>query len=113
MSVATLIAWRNLPGFWGEVYAEARSIIGDAVPDILMAIAKEAKRGDVAAAKLCLQCLGVFEAKSGVKLDVTEPLVFILSGQGGQDQKALPDRKGEFALEADYKILETVNATAD
>lgn len=55
----TLREWEVAPGWWEEVYSQARSIIGKDLGSILNSMVTEAINGSVPAAKLCLEALGV------------------------------------------------------
>lgn len=69
VTVAEMRSWQLLPGFWDEVFAIARGIIGEALPDILTAIVSRAVGGSVAAQKLALEVLGVHHDR--IEHDVT------------------------------------------
>ena len=100
ISPTTLSKWKKLPGFWEEVYSEAKAIIGDAIPEILASMVREANRGNVSAAKLCLQTMGLLEERSGVKIDMGEPLVIVMNNSKSlpMPQPAIEMVDGEFSL---------------
>lgn len=55
----TLLEWEQEHGWWADVFAQARSIIGNALPAILESMVERAVGGNVPAMKLCLETLGV------------------------------------------------------
>jgi len=106
------------------VYAEARAVVGDEVPEILLSMVREAKDGSVPAAKLCLEVLGVFTDDRGPRVDVSQPLVIIMDGDGKLPPPAplLPERSfieefvegefsdGKFEDRFSFDLEEDVNA---
>jgi len=66
----TIWAWEHKVGFWDEVFAGARSVLGREMPAMLEAMLERAKGGSVQAAKLCFQLLGVHADK--LEMNVTK-----------------------------------------
>ena len=79
VSTATLRRWETELGWWDEVFQQARGIIGRRLASILAAMATEAEKGSVSAAKLCLEVLGVHHMKIQHEVDMRgDQLVIIL-----------------------------------
>lgn len=51
--------WKRIPGWWGAVAAIAADCIGVELRGIYESMVREAKKGSVAAAKFCVEMLGV------------------------------------------------------
>jgi len=101
----TLSFWKAYPGFWEEVNREAKWLIGDSLPDIYEAMVKEALAGSVPAAKLCLQCLGIYEEKVQAPLQVYEPLVVIMNNH----QLSKPEMRqlaGDDEIEGEFELVD-------
>ncbi len=95
----TLYRWQVLPGWWNEVFKFARLQIGEDVGAILKAMVREALAGDVRAAKLCLETLGVHADK------------LILEGHIKHDQLLIildPEADG-----TDRQLLSSTDTTAE
>lgn len=76
--------WQTLPGWWDEVYKYARLQIGEDLGAILQAMVREAVGGDMRAAKLCLEALGVHADRLILQGTIThDNLVIILDEQDG------------------------------
>lgn len=63
LAPAVIYRWQATIGWWDEVYKFARIQIGEDLPGILKAMVSQALGGDVRAAKLCLEVLGVHADK--------------------------------------------------
>lgn len=96
---ATLTSWKTYPGFWEEVRKEAQWLIGDSLGEIYEAMVKEAVAGSVPAAKLCLQCLGLFEEKAPTAPETFEPLVLIMNDNRSVVLEDSP-------IEGEYKLVD-------
>lgn len=110
----TLSTWKTYPGFWDEVYREAKTCIGDEVPAILRSMVEEAKKGSVPAAKLCLECLGVFSGEAAPPVQVREPIIFVINEQRlpspELQQITNRDNGSEVPVEGEFEIMELVEA---
>ncbi len=80
----TIYRWQNIIGWWDEVYKYARLQIGEDLGAILQAMVREAVGGDMRAAKLCLEALGVHADRLILQGTIThDNLVIILDEQDG------------------------------
>jgi len=77
MSVDTLDEWELAPSFWPAVYERARSAIGHDLAKILQAMSAKAMAGNVQAAKLCLQTLGVQDETIRLKHEVAQDQIIV------------------------------------
>ena len=78
VTLATLRRWEVEPGWWDAVFQQARAIIGRQLGGILNAMAKAAQAGSVAAAKLCLEVLGVHHMKIQHEVDMQGDQLIIM-----------------------------------
>ena len=87
IGIETLREWEALTGWWDEVFAIARGILGKQLGNILAALGAEARKGSVAAAKLSFQVLGVHHENIQHQIDVhQDQLVLILHGDAANLQ---------------------------
>lgn len=113
---STLGAWKTYPGFWKEVYREAKICIGDVMPEILRSMAREAIAGSVSAAKLCLECLGLYSDEGQAPIQFKDPLIFVMNRQGlpppRTQQIAGGDRGEEEPVEGEFEVMELIGAAS-
>ena len=80
--ISTLRMWELLPGWWDDVFIDARAIIGRELGGILDAMVRRAKGGSVPAAKLCLAALDVHVDKLRIEGEIKgEQLVLIMPAE--------------------------------
>lgn len=65
----TLLKWRKRPTFQEAIYQEAMRLLHDDVPDILGALSRKARMGDIKGIELTLKHLGRYTEESRVHLD--------------------------------------------
>ena len=78
VSTQTLRKWKRLPGFWSAVYEQTRSLIGEDLPDVMVALTREAKGGSVNAIKLYFDAMGIDLVRSDEVPQTTDQLVIIM-----------------------------------
>ena len=69
VSDRSIYIWKKNQDFSEEVYKRFRKSVGAELPSILQALVKEAKAGNVQAAKLILEHSGKLTKKSTIKID--------------------------------------------
>lgn len=63
----TLRNWRNLPGFWEEVWHLAEMHLGDRLAGIYKALADKAEAGNVSAIRLALEATGKINPQTNIQ----------------------------------------------
>ena len=79
----TLSRWKNIPGFMDAVYNESLKYLEDDLPEIIGAMSKEAKTGNVKAAELVLQLAKKWTPKQ--IQENTGKVVFRITKPGEED----------------------------
>ena len=87
----TIYRWQNIIGWWDEVFKHARAQIGEDLSAILQAMVREAKNGDVRAAKLCLEALGVHADRLILEGTIRHDNLVVILGAEGLGQSAIID----------------------
>ena len=109
VSPITLGVWKTYPGFWKEVYREAKFCIGDVMPEILHAMAREAINGSVPAAKLCLECLGLYSDEGQAPVRVRDPLIIIMNEQlPAPEVKRISGQNEGEPVEGEFELFEVM-----
>lgn len=86
-STSLIYRWQTIPGWWDEVFKFTRTQIGSDLAAILKSMVREALAGDVRAAKLCLEALGVHADRLILQGKIQhDPLVVVLDGRGIEDR---------------------------
>jgi len=90
--------WMIEPGWWDQVFANSRYVVGSRTADILNAMVERAVGGSVQAAKLCLQVLGVHAEKlETVHTFDSDQLVVIMRPENDVQQQPLLEETNETA----------------
>jgi hypothetical protein len=75
---AKYTAWKRDPGFAAYMRERAELALGDALPDIHMALIDTAKRGDISGIKLAYEITGRFNSKSANEVNIELLLLKII-----------------------------------
>ena len=78
--------WQTSPGWWDEVFKFARAQIGEDLPGILKSMVSQALAGDVRAAKLCLEVLGVHADKLVLQAEIKHDGLLVILDERANDE---------------------------
>jgi hypothetical protein len=99
IQASLLRQWEQEPNFWNDVFGEAQSVLGRALADVMEALVRRAKNGNVNAIKLALEVLGVHHDKLEVQqTKANDQIIMILPP--GMEIPQLPNYQDSQALES-------------